>query len=153
MSEYSAGYWIPIGPSALKRRWLCAAAALCACLAVTLYAKAFSAGAPILLFAAATANGCAAAWLVGHARVLRTAVKPGAVRIDGQGAIWLRDVPVACRPVYVSSVLVVVKAPARSVALWCDALDPDGFRKVVVAVRWAERVAKLDLDAVGQKTA
>ncbi len=143
----------------MKRQWQCAAAALSACLAIVLYAKGFNADPSILLLLAATANGCAAVWILLRVRLLR-AVKgstqdstqgPSAVRIDGEGAIWLREVPGVCHPLYVSDVLVVVKTPGRPVAIWRDALDPDGFRKVVVAARWCGRVEKSDMDTVGQK--
>lgn len=119
-------------------------------MALVLYARGISASTPTLLFVSATVNVCAALWIFFRIHSLCAVGAASAVRIDSECTIWLRDVSTACRPIYVSSVLVVLETPARVYVVWCDMMDRDGFRQLVVAARWSGREVRVGLDAVDQ---
>lgn len=127
--------WIFLSPSRERRLWLSGAAAVSACLAVVLGARAAIAAEPVLWVAAAVAALSAI--------VARLAARPAPdamqLAIDADGAIWLRRSESSAerlQPRLAGDRLVTFSSAAGPVLVWRDSLPADAFRRVSTHARW-----------------
>jgi hypothetical protein len=139
--------WTALSASRERRRWLRAAAMVCLAAATALAAGlASDPGLPLAVASGALVAGAALAWQAGEAAA------PGReLRIDAEGAIWLRRRigPLAPRgdassndsvqralPVHVSGRLVTLRSAGGLVAVWQDSVPADAFRRLASHARW-----------------
>lgn len=139
MSDLHAGEWIALRSSSLKRRLQQAAASITALVAAVFLFIGIFDFSPLLI-CAGLLNAAVAGWIFFISKSLETLEDLSAIRIDGDGVVWLRNTSVASTPVFVSSGLVVLKTSKVCKPIWCDALPTDAFRQLVVAARWSRRL-------------
>lgn len=133
--------WVALRPSPLRRRLLQLAWLVSALTTLVLVYAALQTLAPAAFAGAALALASTAAALHAARGAGRA---PDSIGVDADGQIGVRrtgdGAASAAVPVFVSAILVCVESGAgRRLAVWRDALDADGYRRLAVAARWAGR--------------